>query len=117
MRLKAAPMYRPPWLRWLRRATGSLKLRMTLAGIAALTLGIGLTALLLVSRAERDTLKAERQHELGESVRTAALLSRRVVELQRSLLSVVPQLDAATLGNEAALMNFAEMGSMRRMSM
>ena len=100
-----------PWSalsRRLRDAGGSLKLRITLGGIAALGLSIALTSLLLVSRAERATLATEREHELTESVRTAALLSRRVIELQRALASVVPQLDAATLASEPALARFAK---------
>lgn len=92
----------------LRDALGSLKLRLTLGGLAALVLGITLTSLLLVNRAERATLATEREHELDESVRTAALLSRRVVELQRALASVTPQLDAATLTDTSALIRFAQ---------
>ncbi len=87
-------------------ARGSLKLRITLAGIAALVLGIGLITLLLVNRAERDTLTAQRQRELGEPVRMAAVLSRRVVELQRALQAVAAQLDEATLADDAALEQF-----------
>jgi diguanylate cyclase len=87
-------------------ARGSLKLRITLAGIAALVLGIVLITLLLVNRAERDTLAAQRQRELGESVRMASVLSRRVVELQRALQVVAAQLDEATLADDAALERF-----------
>ncbi len=92
----------------LRDALGSLKLRITLGGLAALVLGITLTSLLLVNRAERATLATEREHELAESVRTAALLSRRVVELQRALASLTPRLDVATLADTSALIRFAE---------
>ncbi|MGF6528050.1 sensor domain-containing diguanylate cyclase [Variovorax sp. PvP013] len=92
----------------LREASGSLKLRITLGSIAALGLSIALTSLVLVSRAERAMLEFEREHEMAESVRTAALLSRRVVSLQRALASVVPQLDAATLADGPALMRFVE---------
>ena len=87
-------------------AFGSLKLRITLGGIAALVFGIGLITVLLVSRAERDTLTAQRQRELGESVRMASVLSRRVVELQRALQVVAAQLDEATLADDAALERF-----------
>lgn len=87
-------------------ASGSLKLRITLGGIAALVLGIGLISVLLVNRAERDTLTAQRQRELGESVRMASVLSRRVVELQRALQVVAAQLDEATLADDAALERF-----------
>lgn len=102
------PLQRPTMSYRLRDAFGSLKLRITLGGIAALGLSVALTSLLLVSRAEHATLATERERELAESVRTAALLSRRVVELQRALASVVPQLDAATLESPVALIHFAE---------
>ena len=84
-------------------ACGSLKLRITLGGIAALVLGIGLISVLLVNRAEHDTVGAQRQRELGESVRMASVLSRRVVELQRALQATAAQLDEATLADDAAL--------------
>ena len=87
-------------------AFGSLKLRITLGGIAALVLGIGLITVLLVNRAERDTLTAQRQRELSESVRMASVLSRRVVALQRALQAVAAQLDEATLADDAALERF-----------
>lgn len=99
---------RPTASHRLRDALGSLKLRITLGGIAALSLSIALTSLLLVSRAERATLVTEREHELAESVRTAALLSRRVVALQQALASVGSQLDTATLASEPALVRFAQ---------
>ncbi|WP_295641792.1 diguanylate cyclase [uncultured Methylibium sp.] len=94
------------WARRLRIDRGSLKLRITLGGIAALLLGIGLIALLLVQRAERDTLRAERQRELSESVRMATILSRRAVSLQRALRSVATQLDPATVADPEALARF-----------
>lgn len=89
------------WL-WL----GSLKARITMGGVAALILGIGLTTVLLMSRAERDTLRAERQREINEASHTAALLSRRVVELQRALQIVALTLDPATLMDDEALAHF-----------
>ena len=96
-----------PWQR-LRDASGSLKLRITLGSIAALGLSIAFTSFVLVTHAEHAMLARESEHELAESVRTAALLSRRVVSLQHALASVVPQLDAATLADGPALVRFAE---------
>lgn len=90
----------------LAAACGSLKLRITLGAIAALVLGIGLITVLLVNRAERDTLTAQRQRELGESVRMASVLSRRVVELQRALQVAAAQVDEAALADDAALERF-----------
>ena len=90
----------------LRRALQSLKVRITLGGLVVLALGIGLITALLVKRAEHDLLRMQRHHELGESARTAAQLSRQVVELQRALQAVARQLDPATLGDAAELRRF-----------
>lgn len=95
-------------VRWLRGASGSLKLRMTLSGVAALMLGIGLIAFLLVGRAERDMLAIERQREISESVRMAALLTQRVVQLQRGLQALANQLDGRSLDDPAVLDRFVE---------
>ncbi|MGJ7545737.1 diguanylate cyclase domain-containing protein [Variovorax sp. LT1R16] len=95
-------------LRGLRRALGSLKVRITIGGIAALVLGIGLIAVLLISRAEQDTLRAERHREISEAARTAASLSRRVVELQRALQAVAFRLDPTVLTDDAATARFLE---------
>ncbi|WP_051242586.1 sensor domain-containing diguanylate cyclase [Azohydromonas australica] len=91
---------------WLRSGRGSLRLRMTLAGVAALTLGICLTTLLLVQRAERDTLRDQREREVQEAARTAAVLSSRVVELQNLLRIAGEQLTPATLQDPPALARF-----------
>ena len=85
----------------LASALGSLKARITLGGVGALVLGIGLITVLLVNRAERDVLKAQRQRELSASVSTAAVLSRRVVELQRALQVTTIQLDTETFAEKA----------------
>ena len=92
-------------LLWL---LGSLKARITVGGVAALALGIVLITVLLISRAEHDTVRAERQREVSEASRTAALLSRRVVELQRALQVVAFRLDPATVMNDEALARFLE---------
>ena len=89
-------------------ALASLKLRITLGAVAALALGIGLTTALLVQQAERETLAANRHRELAEVVRTAGVLSQRVIDLQRALRATAAQLDPATLADEARLADFIE---------
>ena len=83
--------------------SGSLKVRITAGFIASLVLAVGLTTLVLVSRAERDTLRDETRRELSATVRIAHELSRNMVEMQRALSLVAQQLDTETLGNEPAL--------------
>ena len=85
---------------------GSLKVHITVGFIASLVLAVGLITLVLVQRAERDTLRDDTRRELSASVRTARELSRSVVDMQRALALVAQQLDTQTLGNEPALMRF-----------
>ncbi|MDP3822309.1 MAG: diguanylate cyclase [Burkholderiales bacterium] len=96
------------WAAWLLAAFGSLKLRITLGAIAGLVLGVGLSTAGLVRQAERDTLSAQRYREMSEAVRTAAVLSRRVVDLQVALQATAARLDAATLADDARLAAFME---------
>ena len=88
--------------------SGSLKVRITVGFIASLVLAVGLITLVLVKRAERDTLRDETRRELSASVRTARELSRSMVEMQRALSLVAQQLDAETLGNEPELIRFLQ---------
>ena len=89
-------------------AFGSLKLRITVGGIAALVVGIGLITALLVVRAQRDTLNMQLVRESSETVRTAGLLSRQVVELQRALASVAPQFKDIAADDRGAAMRLIE---------
>ncbi|QNK67418.1 diguanylate cyclase [Variovorax sp. PAMC26660] len=92
----------------LESALGSLKARITMGGIMALVLGIGLITTILVGRTEHDLLESQRQREMSESVRTAALLGHNVLQLQRVLESVTAMLDEPTLRNPAALKEFMQ---------
>jgi diguanylate cyclase (GGDEF)-like protein/PAS domain S-box-containing protein len=99
-----------PTLRWLQRwsgkCAGSLKLRTTLSGIVALILGIALITVVLVQRAEHDTLASRRDSELQETARIAAVISSRVVELQQALRLAGGQIDASRLHDRPALGRF-----------
>lgn len=88
--------------------SGPLKVRITAGFIASLVLAVGLITLVLVTRAERDTLRDETRRQLSATVRTAHELSRNMVELQRALSLVAQQLDNETLGNGAALIRFLD---------
>lgn len=92
------------WRLWI----GSLKFRITVGTIAALLVGIGLVTLLLIGHAERDTLDAQREQELDRAVHTAALLSRRVVDLQRALQAAATRLEPSALEDERRLGAFLE---------
>jgi diguanylate cyclase (GGDEF)-like protein/PAS domain S-box-containing protein len=92
----------------LAAALGSVKLRITLASIVALALGIGFITLLVVGRAERDLLGDQQQRELGESVRTAEILSRRIVSLQRALQAAAHQMETMDLREDAEVFRFLE---------
>ncbi|WP_157268428.1 sensor domain-containing diguanylate cyclase [Azohydromonas aeria] len=90
----------------LGHALGTLRARLTLAGIALLMLVVFANTALLVQRADRALLAEERERELGETVRTAAVLASQVQELQGALRAVAEQLDEATLRDQAALERF-----------
>lgn len=81
---------------------------MTLSGVAALALGIGLIAFLLVGRAERDMLAVEREREIGEAVRTATVLSHRVIEVQRTLQALAMQAEGGSLDDPVTLERFVQ---------
>ena len=57
-------------------ALGSIKLRLTLAAIAAMATGVALSTVLLVRQAERDMLERQREQQLGQVVDVARDLSR-----------------------------------------
>lgn len=96
------------WRRRIRYWLGSLKLRITVAAVAALVLGIGLITLLLVRQAEHHILLDDNERELTETVRTASVLSRRVVDLQKALQVTALQLDAAVLADVGRLAAFMQ---------
>lgn len=96
------------WRLTLASALRSLKLRITLGVVATLVAGIGLIAIVLVNRAEHDTLRAHHQRELSEAARTAALLSRNVIDLQRDLQAAAGRLDPAALADDDAVARFIE---------
>ncbi len=87
----------------LRHAAGSLKLRITLAAMVTLALGIGLTTLVLMHRAEQSTLADVREREVGEAARAASRLSRRVVQLQQTLRASATRISPETLANPTEL--------------
>lgn len=86
----------------------SLKWRLTLGSVLALSLAIALITTALLRRAEADLLAAQRQSELSEAARSAAVLSRRLIELQRVLAGVGTRLDAEILADEKKLLDFMD---------
>ena len=96
------------WRRRVGAALGSIKLRVMLSAVAAMALGVLLTALTLVRQAERDTLANQRDRELAEVVNTASQLSQRVVERQRALRASANQFDAAMLADAGRLQHLLD---------
>jgi len=89
-------------------AFGSLKLRIGVGAIAALTLGIALVTALLVRQADADTMAAQSQREQIDASHTADVLSQRAVDLQRALQVTAARLDADTLADDTRLTAFME---------
>jgi diguanylate cyclase (GGDEF)-like protein/PAS domain S-box-containing protein len=86
----------------------SIKTQLTLCVLAVLMVSIALTTLILTRKAEQDTLLMQKDRELREGVRTAGILSRRVVELQRSLTATGALLRPEILADPARLFAFIE---------
>ena len=84
----------------------SVKMRVTLAAVAALVFGIAFITLRMMERIERDLRIANSRRESSQAVQTAALLARKVVSLQRALQYTSLELDTATLADRAALDRF-----------
>ena len=87
----------------LMRALGSLKLRLSLAALLALMLGIGITTAVLVQRAASDTLADHSTRGVDEAARVARLLSLQTVMQQQTLAALASQLKPAVLAQPAAL--------------
>lgn len=85
------------------RLFGSLRVRLAVAGIAALALGIAITTAVLLHRAEIDTLQARERLEHADAVRAASLLSRHVASLQRALAATADQIGPTLPADDAAL--------------
>jgi diguanylate cyclase (GGDEF)-like protein/PAS domain S-box-containing protein len=100
------PNTRPRWLQILRALSGSLKLRITLGAVLVLGFGIGTTTLVLVQRAERDLLSAQRERAVGEVTQAAGELARRIALQQQVLLLAASHLDPSQVDDTAALGRF-----------
>lgn len=90
------------------RLFGSIKLRITLAAIAAMAAGVALATVVLVRQAERDMLTRQRDAQLSEVVAVARELSARVVERQQALRLSAGQLDPALMRDDAGLKRFLD---------
>lgn len=99
-------MRRP--FKFIARSLSSLKTQLTLCVVTVLTASILVTTFVLVNQAERDTLLSQKDRELREGVRTAGILSRRVVELQRALARTGALLEPEILADPARLFAFVE---------
>lgn len=86
----------------------SIKLRITLAAVAAMAAGVVLATVVLVGQMERDTLSRQREAQLAEVVDVARGLSGRVVERQQALGLSARQLDPAILRDDARLKVFLD---------
>ena len=92
----------------------SVKLRVTLASLASLAIGIGAITALVSARAERDLLASQRHRELTESVRTADILSHRLVHLQRAIQAAARQLEMRGLKDDEETSRYLESNQVLR---
>jgi len=92
----------------LRAATGSLKLRVTAAGLLALVVAIGASVAVLTAKAQRDMLRERQVAEANEAAHTAAQLSRRIVDQQGMLALVAARVTPAVLADDEAMRQLLE---------
>lgn len=92
----------------LRRIAQSLKFKVTAGAIGSLAVGMSIVAVLLLTQTERDILQAQRQRQLSETARTAQMLSRRIIDLQRALKVTASDLDVELLGSSDAMAAFVK---------
>lgn len=93
---------------FLSASAGSLKLRVTLAALLALVVGIGSSVVVLANRAQSDTWRERQAAEVNEAARTANQLSRRVADQQHMLALVAGQLSPAVFGDRGRLHDFLD---------
>jgi diguanylate cyclase (GGDEF)-like protein/PAS domain S-box-containing protein len=96
----------PSWhpLRWAR----TLKARLAAGTLAALLIGLAVTDRHQAWVAERELLAATQQSEHAEAQRTAAVIGRRVGEMQRALRIAAAQLEPEAFDDARALREFFE---------
>jgi len=86
----------------------TLKVRLAVGALAGLFAGMAFTAWYMGDVAEAQLIQRAREREHVEALRTAKVISRRVVELQRALQVVGEQLDRTTLQDPLKLAAFFE---------
>ena len=89
-----------------RRWLGTLKLRLAAGVLAALLAGIAWTAWQMQQTAERGLLQQAAMREQREAQRMAAVVGRRLADLQRALALAAAQMDPAWAGDPARLEAF-----------
>ncbi|ACB35432.1 diguanylate cyclase with PAS/PAC sensor [Leptothrix cholodnii SP-6] len=86
----------------------TLKMRLAVGALAGLFAGMAFTAWYMGDVAEAQLIQRAREREHVEALRTAKVISRRIVELQRALQVVGEQLDRTTLQDPLKLAAFFE---------
>jgi diguanylate cyclase (GGDEF)-like protein/PAS domain S-box-containing protein len=89
-----------------RQWLGTLKARLAAGVLAALLAGMAWAAWQMGQVAERELLTQAQQREQREAQRTAAVIGRRLAELQRALEAVAQRMDPALAGDAAKLEAF-----------
>ena len=98
------PRARLAWRLW----PETLKGRVAAGALAALFAGMGMTAWHMGAVAERDLLARTQVREQQETSSTAALIGRRVAEMQRALRVVTGQIEPAMVGDPRRMAQFFE---------
>lgn len=92
-----------PWHRRLVAACRTLKVRLTLAAIGSLVVGIGVISMLSLSQVEHDVLAQTQARELAQTSHLAGDLSQRVIALQQALRLTAEQIDPLLESQDEAI--------------
>lgn len=86
----------------------TLKSRLAAGGLLAMLIGMGSAVWYAGEIARQGVLVVTTSHEQVEAARTAAIIGRRVAELQRALRVTAAAMDASMLGSSEAMTQFLQ---------
>jgi diguanylate cyclase len=101
-------------IRRLHYLSGSLKVRLALAGLVLIAASVAFTVVLVLRSMEQRSQRAVLDSEVANAERIGLVLSARIVSLQKSLRAASARLPAGHLGDAAAVTAFLEDQSVLR---
>jgi diguanylate cyclase (GGDEF)-like protein/PAS domain S-box-containing protein len=95
-------------IRRLQYLSGSLKLRLALAGCVLIAASVALTVVLVLRAMEQRSQRAVLDSEIANAERIAVVLSAKIVSLQKALRAASAQLPVDRLADPAAVKSYLD---------